>query len=106
MASFKNISGFCDKNHSFFVILNTEQTARLDKNRVHKGELMKNYLNSLTQKSTQTDTETSTLDQSSALMAADDVHRIALRNPALFQTKSVPRLSSLSMGETGSGGMA
>jgi hypothetical protein len=66
---------------------------------------MKNYLNTLAKKSKQTNTE-KTLSQELNLMASDDVHRIAQRNPALFQTKSVPRLSGLSMGHTGRSGMA
>lgn len=66
---------------------------------------MKNYLNTFTKKSKLTNTE-KTLNQELNFMAADDVHRIALRNPTLYQTKSVPRVSGLSMGHSGSSGMA
>jgi hypothetical protein len=67
---------------------------------------MKNYLNSFTQKTKSENTDNTTFDQQVILMAADDVHRIASRNPTLYQTKSVPRISDLSMGHSGSGGMA
>jgi hypothetical protein len=66
---------------------------------------MKNYLNTFTQKSIQKNTEIPTFDQDDILMAADDVHRIAKRNPALYQTKMVPRLNNFSIRSSGSSGL-
>lgn len=67
---------------------------------------MKEYLNRFSKKAQKTNTETQTLNISTASMAYDDVHRIAKRNPSLYQTKSVPQVGPLSMGRLGSGGMA
>ena len=65
---------------------------------------MKNYLNTFSTNKNQKNTDTQITLGSDILMASDDVRRIAQRNPALFQTKSVPRLGGFSIGPTGSGG--
>lgn len=67
---------------------------------------MKDLLNPFSKKAQTTNTETQTLKIDTVSMAYDDVHRIAQRNPSLYQTKSVPQVGMLSINRTGSRGMA